>query len=435
MYADKFNVDVLLFWEHRDREIEVIVEIAKRLKHDHGLAVAIASTVYDRFFSLFLVRPKVVVFHSNKSLPPLFHALYREKITYVCLNWEQMLSTFNKTAAKKPDDFLNKHLMKNFVWGKDFYNFLKEIGVPSKNVFITGRPSLSLLQKKALQKAEIKSKLADQYRLDKNIRWLFFPLTCLHAFFDDKLVRHFVRNTLISNQVDIDLAFARRDYVRSTIKTIFAWIDSLCSAESNNFQIILRPHPLISVEQHSELFKKISGKIPSQVILTKELTAQEWLIASDACYTNYSSLALDTYFLKKPAFLMEPEPYPDFLSYEWFNAFKKLESYTALENTLRELDTWTFKKDDLIEKQFDTELDGIEETASLLSKFAGEIQRYPSLNPCRVIKQIKDDPKATLNLRSLKLYLSYKTNYKRHRIPIGRQSDFLENSELKRMLA
>jgi len=435
MYADKFNVDVLLFWEHRDREIEVIVKTARKLKHNHGLSVAIASTVYDRFFSLFFVRPKVVVFHSNKSLPPLFWALYREKINYVCLNWEQMLSTFNKTAAKKPDDFLNKHLMNNFVWGQGFYNFLIEIGVPSKNVFITGRPSLSLLREKALHKTEIKNKIADQYGLDKNIRWLFFPLTCLHAFFDDKLVRHFVRNTLISNQVDIDLAFARRDYVRSTVRTIFTWIDSLCAAESNNFQVILRPHPLISVEQHSELYKKLSGKIPPRVFITKELTAQEWLIASDACFTNYSSLALDAYFIKKPAFLMEPEPFPDFLFYEWFNAFKKLESYTELEDTIKKLDTWTFEKDDIVEGQFDTEHDAIKQTASFLSDFVKEIKRYPSLDLRRFIRQIKNDPKATLNLRSLKLYLSYKTNYKMNRIPIGRRSDFIDSSELKRMLA
>ena len=183
MYVEKFYVDVLLFFEHKDRELDVIVEIAKRLKYDHGLSVAIASTVYDRFFSLFFVRPKVVVFHSNKSLPPLFNALYQEKIAYVCLNWEQMLSTFNKTAAKKPDDYLNKHLMKNLGWGREFKNFLLEIGVPSKNIFITGRPSLSLLRKKASQGLMLRSKIADEYNLDENKKWLFFPLTCLHAFF------------------------------------------------------------------------------------------------------------------------------------------------------------------------------------------------------------------------------------------------------------
>ena len=127
MYTDKFHVDILLFWEHKDREIEVIIEIAKELKYKHGLKIAIASTVYDRFFALFFTRPKIVVFHSNKSLPPLYYSIYKDQITYVCLNWEQMLSVFNKIAAKKPDDFLNKYLMKNLPGVKISQIFLKKL--------------------------------------------------------------------------------------------------------------------------------------------------------------------------------------------------------------------------------------------------------------------------------------------------------------------
>lgn len=435
MYADRFKIDVLLFWEHRDREVEVIAEVAKRLKHDHGLTVAIASSVYDRFFSLFFIRPKVVAFHSNKSLPPLFYSLYGDKLKYACLNWEQMLSAFNKTAAKKPDDFLNKNLMCNFVWGKDFYDFLVEMGTPPENVFITGRPSLSLLREKALRKPEIKHRIADHFKLDKNKKWLFFPLTCLHAFFDDELVRQFVRNKLISNHVGIEMAFARRDYVRNTVHSIFIWIDSLCAEMADDYQIILRPHPLISVEQHCDLFKRISGGVPTGVFISKALTAQDWLVASNACYTNYSSLALDAYFIKKPAFLMEPEPYPDFLAYEWFDAFERVNTLAALKDTLRKLPHWTFERNDIIENQFDTGRDGIEETAALLANFAKENEQYPKLDLSRLIRQVRNNPKDTLNLRSLKLYLSYKTNYKRHRIPSGRRCDFLANSEFRKMLS
>ena len=102
MYFDKIYVDVLLFLEHKDRELEVVVEIARKLRAEYGLSVAIASTVFDRLFSLWMVRPKVVLFHSNKSLPPIFHTIYGDRIEYACLNWEQMLHVQQKNGPKAP---------------------------------------------------------------------------------------------------------------------------------------------------------------------------------------------------------------------------------------------------------------------------------------------------------------------------------------------
>ena len=234
-----------------------------------------------------------------------------------------MLSVFNKKTAKKPDDFLNKHLMKNCAWGQNYREFLIEIGFPEKNIFVTGRPSLSILKMKAERGDNIRKQLAKKFDLDSGKIWLFFPLTCLHAFFSDNLIRNFIRNKRLSNQVDLELAFARRNYVQRTIHTIFSWIESLKTLEQKEFQIILRPHPLISEKQHQNLFQHLFGYVPKFVFITKSFSAHEWLIASDSCYSNYSSLVLDAYFINKPAYLMEPEPFPDFLIYEWFAGFSR----------------------------------------------------------------------------------------------------------------
>ena len=435
MYAENFKIDVLLFWEHRDREVEVIVEIAKKLKHDYGLSVAVASTVYDRFFSLFFVRPKVVVFHSNKSLPPLFYSFYGEKIKYACMNWEQMLSVFNKTAAKKADDYLNKSLMKNFAWGKNFCDFLIETGVPAENIILTGRPSLTILREKAANQSTIRQQIADRYNLDQKRPWLFFPLTCLHAFFDDRVVFNFAQNKLISNQVDYKLALARRDYVRRTVHTIFNWIDNISSAAAVSCHVVLRPHPLISVKQHADLFKELCGEIPSYVLITKDLTAQDWLVASDACYTNYSSVALDAYFLRKPSFLMMPEPFPDFLVYDWFDGFQKIKTINELVDSILNLKKWRFSKSKVVENQFENSLDAIAESAESIAKIARSVERYPSIGFSKLIREIKKSPKQTLNVASIWIYFAFKTNLAKRRIPIGRENDFVDNWEFKRLLA
>ena len=434
MYFDKLHVDVLMFLEHKDRELEVVIEIAKKLKREHGLSVAIASAVFDRLSSLWLIRPKVVLFHSNKTLPPIFYRVYGDRIGYACLNWEQMLSTFNKKTAKKPGDFLNKTLMKNFAWGKNYRDFLVDIGVPEENVSITGRPSLTLLRRKATRGREIRNLLARRYGLDENVRWLFFPLTCLHAFFSDAVVRRFARNADLSNEVDEALAFERRDYVRKTVHEIFRWIESLKNAQTKDFVIILRPHPIISVEEHIALFKSLFGYVPPYVFITKSESAQEWVVASDVCYTNYSSIALDAYFIKKPAYLMEPDPFPHFLKYEWFNGFRRLHAFEDLQDTLKAADTWRFQTSAVIEDEFETRLDGIHETAVFLAKLCRERESYPRPFYHRLLRGAFKEPRKYFHWRSQTKSIYMKWNVRMFTIPKGRRLDFFEFGEMKARL-
>lgn len=433
MYFDSLKADVLLFLEHRDRELEVIVEIARRLKRVHGLKVAVASTIFDRTIAPLILRPRTVVFHSNKSLPPIFHNLYGARVRYVCLNWEQMLSVFNKMAAKKPDDELNKLLMNHCAWGRNYRDFLLDIGIPEQNIRVTGRPSMTLLKQKAERGTDVRRRLAERFHLDPRKTWLFFPLTCLHAFSSDDLVRAFVRNERLSNQVDLDLAFARRDYVRETIHRIFSWIASLEDRRGPPFQIILRPHPLISVTQHRELFREHFGGVPSYVFPNKELSAHEWLIASDICYTNYSSLALDAYFIRKPAYLLEPEPYPEFLAYEWFEGFTRIKTLEHLVRSIQEAPSRTGTVE-VIEDQFDSALDGIKETADLVAEQTRNTAKSPSFSWGRWAAAVLKDRRTYIDTVSLLRFLKMNLGIRTHSMPEARRYDFFSAREIRMRL-
>jgi len=60
-YRDAKHVDILLFTEHRDRELEVVTEMARQIRSEHGRKVAIASSIFRPLLASLLVRPKVVV--------------------------------------------------------------------------------------------------------------------------------------------------------------------------------------------------------------------------------------------------------------------------------------------------------------------------------------------------------------------------------------
>jgi len=427
MYRDKFDVDVLLFLEHKDRELEVIIEIAKILKYDYGLSVAIASALYDRINAPLLVSPKVVVFHSYGALVPIVHAMYGDQVTYVNLNWEQMLSTINK-RLKKPRSQFSKSVLKHCAWGQNFKAFLKESGVKEENIYVTGKPSITLLRRRALTYLETRDALAERFGLDKKLRWLFFPMTCLHAFFDDYHVRSF-----INDEIDEKTAFARREYVSSTLNIIIKWIVFLEKEIKNkNIIIIMRPHPAVSISQYEERFKKVAGYIPSYVYMYKDLTAHEWLIASDACYTNYSSLALDAYSIGKPAYLLEPKPFPDFLKYEWFNAFSRLMTFEDFCFSIEEQRNNSDKcKINVVDDQYNLNLEGIDETAKLLAKFAKERLQFPKHFIFDFFSAIAKSPRQPLGslLRSLAMRL-HMTKF----VKSGIALDYFNPKEIKSRL-
>lgn len=423
MYRDSYNVDVLLFIEHKDRELEVILEIARKLKFEHGLSVAIASLIFDRLNSLVMVRPKVVVFPSYGTMMYLFHAMYDDRVTYVNLNWEQMLSVLNK-KYRRPRDRLTKTVVKHCVWGVDFKKFLVANGVKVENVFITGKPATTLLKRKAADPLKIREAIAEKFQLDKNKKWLFFPMTCLHAFFDDYHVRSF-----ISDEIDETMAFARRDYVRRTLDDIFQWIALLQRANiESNFMIILRPHPSVSVQQYEKRFIELLGAIPPYVHIVKELTAHEWLIASDICYTNYSSLALDGYSIGKAVYLLEPEPFPSFLAYEWFDGFRRTTTFEEFCESIRRTNRAPSENSKVIEEQFDRNMEGISRTAELIAGFVEDKGITPSPSFAKLMVAIARVPRqplgSLLRFLAMKLYLS-------HMIRPGLRVDYFSSEEIR----
>lgn len=423
MYRDKYNVDVLLFLEHKDRELEVIIEIAKGIKHDYGLSVAIASIVYHRINASLLVRPKVVVFPSYGTLMDMFYAMYGNGITYVNLNWEQMLSVFNK-KYRKPRGQFARSILKHCAWGENFKEFLIENRVSNQNIFMTGKPSVTLLKKKSEKPSEVRSKIAQDIGIDSNKRWLFFPLTCLHAFKDDYHVKAYV-----NEEVTEKMAFNRRNYVSKTLNEIFRWIDSL-PTENPDYSIVLRPHPSVSVSQYHEHFTRLLGHVPNNIIITKKFNAHDWLIAADACFTNYSSLALDAYSINKIAYLLEPEPFPDFLRYEWFKGFKRITSFKDFRKIVLDSGNLRTQGKMFLRKEFDTNLDGINETTRLLANLA-KVPNKKAPDFVKLVKTLLKSPRQPMGSLIRFLFMKVKMS---QCVRSGLQSDYFDNRTIVELL-
>ncbi len=363
---------MLLFLEHRDRELEVAGAVGRSLRTRHGMSVAIASTIFHPLLATFRVRPRVVVFPSlgfdQGSVVSLFRARYGQAVTYVNLNLEQVLSPANRVYRRPRDPFALETL-KHFCWGTRFRDFLVESGVAERNIFVTGKPALRLLQDKVEHgRAAMRGALADRFGLPAGGRWLFFPMTCRWAFASDYHIQ-----TNIEAGYDIEMARHQRRYVTDTVNAVFRWIAGLGAAGAASDQlIVLRPHPSVSVEQYRQRFQELVGGVPPYVHLSKELSAQEWLVASDGCFTNFSSLALDAACAGVPAYLLEPEPFPPHLLVDWFEGFRRVRSGEELATRVLDPGQGQAIGSALLQEQVALDLDGVEETARQLAALAGE---------------------------------------------------------------
>lgn len=370
MYRDQFFVDVLFFVEHRDRELQAICQIARLLKFKYGLSVAIASVTFHSLIASIYVCPKIVVVPfalNEKDFPiSIFRAMYKNKIIYVNMNLEQILHS-NNIEYKRPKDDFSKYQFKQFCWGQAHKEFLLESGVEEGNIFVTGNPSTSLLINIASNNSNnLRDFISAKFNLPIKSIWHFFPMNDGWAFTSDYHIR-----SRIANGYNEKNAWEYKNYMVRLINIVIDWFIKIENEkEHKDFIIILRPHPSVSVEEYEKLFIKKIGYVPSYIYLSKELSAREWLIASDTCFTTFSTVALDSNCIGKPTYLLEPISFPGFLQMPWQDKLPHIKIYNDFLNSLSSSNHLPSEKIADFNNYVDIKLDGIAETARYLANFA-----------------------------------------------------------------
>ena len=436
MYRDGFKVDILFLLEHRDRELDATCAIAKVLKSTYGVSVAIASLSFHAFVAAIFVRPKIIVvpfcFRISSFPISLFWLIYGDTVTYVNMNLEQILSPANK-EYKRPSDEFARRILKHFCWGRAFQIFLLDNGVDERHIYITGNPATCLLREMASRdKQTLQHSLTEHFQLSRARRWIFFPMNCGWAFASTYKIK-----TRIAYGYDAQKAWAYRSYLNTTLDTIFQWIVRAREViKANNTLIILRPHPSVSVQQYQERFMKLRLSVPSCVYISKDLTFKEWLVCSDLCYTNFSTVALDAQWIGKSTYLLEPKPYPEFLKMPWYDALPRITSFDEFLFSLEGQTSTSPEKRAMLDKYMDLTLDGIKETAKYLAEFINH-QKRGIFSYVGFVKGIVTLPRETIGgfLRMIGMkrdFLGF--NPFRVFVRSGIAPDFFEKGDIEKLL-
>lgn len=319
------EVDVIFFVEHKDRELESIELVCSKLK-EQGVKTIILSTFFH-LIHLYFYKPKIIVFPyllSKKDWPcELAYSLYGKNITYINMNWEQLLSTANQEYKKPQDSFVKKQVMQ-LSWSNNFKdNFLLKYNVEEKNIKIVGNISNEVLYKLLDKKDGWRYSLSKEYNLDDTKKWLFMPMNYGWAFASDKLIK-----SKILLGYDKNIAWEYRKYSQKCLKNFIYFINDI--SENDDYEIIIRPHPSITEEQYREVFIQEIGYIPKNILLNKSHSIREWIVSSDIIGSSWSTSVWDAYNIGKSVFLFTPFARPSWLDVWWNNKVVNLDKFDEI---------------------------------------------------------------------------------------------------------
>jgi surface carbohydrate biosynthesis protein len=321
------RVDVLYFVEHVARELDVACLVKSLAGTRHGLELEVLSLPYDADHAVRRFSPQVVAvpyLYSTRSrrIPPLLCRW--PGAAYFSLNWEQLLNGANQRFQTPREAFVRESVFHQ-AWTRPYRSFLLSHGVRADNIFPNGNPALALYRPPYRAALPGREELARRHGLRPDARWLFFPENYGWAFLSDREIEAKVRQGY-----DREMAHANRLFNRESLAEVLRWLARL--ARERDAEIVLRPRPAIAADEYRQRMAEVLGPggHPPALHVIKAGTVREWNLASDVVVSSFSTTLLEAAVAGRPAYFLEPLPFPEFLRTEWIELGVRLGRYEEL---------------------------------------------------------------------------------------------------------
>lgn len=321
------HLDVLLLYEHVDRELDVLCAIKYYLESQFSLKVEIYHhPLAELQFDFGQILPRLVALpHCYSSYIP--YVLDWPDAIYVSLMWEQILYSGNMKSKLPKGNFGLNHVL-HHAWSNETAKLLADIGVPLNHIIKNGNPTYALYREPYRQYYERKDELANDIGLNPNKRWLFFPENYNWAFYNDEQLGWF-----IESERDADKIYGMQQFCQQSLESVVQWFGEL--ALTNNVEIIVRPRPATPSDLFRQRLENILPNIPGCLHITKAKTIREWILCSDVIVSSYSTSLIEAAVAGKPVYMLEPIPIPDALQMDWQKYAPRIRSSAQLAEAVK----------------------------------------------------------------------------------------------------
>jgi surface carbohydrate biosynthesis protein len=305
--------------EHVDRELDLLCLVRMLLRKYFSITLEISQNSADAPSLLNRRSPPKIVFFSSfySSQWPLcrdyISAWPGAKI--VSLAWEQIFCPIDVPLHLPLDAFARDHVH-YLAWSTDYRDFLTAHGVNPANIAVVGHSLYGLYDQPYSDYFLSKREIARKHHLNVDKKWVFIPENSGFAFRSEEFLRN-VNPLIMSRKNDskkFDL-FELRRYCRSETATLSKWANEL--ARRSDMEVIFRPRPAVDAAELSKFFREDCGIAEPAFRLIKEETTRDWVLASDAVISSYSTVLIEAALAGKKVLRIEPSTLPDALRFDW----------------------------------------------------------------------------------------------------------------------
>lgn len=298
------EIDYIIYYEHVSRELEGVKRLHERLKEKHlrGVVLPIHFNIYTNILKY---KPKIIItpFFYNENTPKhikMFKEMYNN-VLVLNLHSEQITNE-STVKYKLPQDIISKNVF-HASWGEKYKEKLIEIGVPEKNIFVTGSirvdSSLDYLKKIKVEKNKI-----------------LIPTSFSITFVPDSYLSHLKRDEISQKNLEEKLKFTKesRDLF---FKEVYKF-----SKLYKKYNIVMRPHPFVDMKEYENKFLELNNikSLPNNIIIERKGSIQEAISSSEIIIVWHSTSLLEAVIMEKKTLVLAPIPFEkrfgmDFMNY------------------------------------------------------------------------------------------------------------------------
>ena len=141
---------------------------------------------------------------------------------------------------------------------------------------------------------------------------------------------------------------------------------------------------------------------------------------------------LDAATVGIPGYLLERDPFPEYLKMGWFDAFPRIVNRDQLRDAVVAPVLPQDERRDLLRTQIDAGIDEVRETARLLARFAASAPPQPCWSAVAAARAVGQAPRRTLGsvMRWIGMHLPFGVRLARS----GVRQDFFTGRDVARLL-
>lgn len=312
------TVDIVYLYEHADRELDVACAITAILESRYRVTVEIIQWPMGFPEAVARIRPRMVLLpfcYSDESYRMML--AYWQDALFMNLSWEQLFYVGNRKAKTPRGEFSLNHVV-HHAWSESYEHFLKEAGVKQENIVVNGNLAYALYDEPYRHYFASRRDLAECYRLDVSLPWVFFPENYNWAFYSEATIQAFITNGQSVEDIQV-----MREYCENSLAEMIRWCrDAL---QDSKVEIILRPRPSTPLSTFMEFVRGVVSELPAHFKIIQQESVREWILSSDIVISSHSTSLIEAAIAGKKTAIVNPYPIPSQLHVDWHDLLPRID--------------------------------------------------------------------------------------------------------------